>query len=198
MLQMHSVCLNYGGKQVLQDQDFSLPPGEHAALLGPSGCGKTSILLLAALLRQPDSGQVRRQKNAAMVFQEPRLLPWLTAEENVNLVLADQASSLPEARRWLERVELLEEAAAYPAALSGGMCQRLALARALAADRPLLLLDEPLKAMDVALRQRILQVLQEECRGKALLLATHDEDEARALDCCIFRYDGSRHIFREE
>ena len=124
------------------------------------------------------------------MFQEPRLLPWRTAAENVNAVLSDRAQTMPQARAWLERLELGEAAEQYPAALSGGMQQRVAIARALAYDAPVLLLDEPFRALDAALRARVIACIAAETQGRTLVLATHDTADADALGCTVYAYAG--------
>ncbi len=181
MLEVNGVSLRFGEKEVLRGCDLRLEAGERLALMGPSGCGKTTLARIALGLQRPDSGAVRRDfARVAAVFQEPRLLPWRTAEENVNLVLTDREESLPEARAWLSRLELAEAAALYPAELSGGMQQRL---------RPgLLLLDEPFKAMDESLRERVLRLTADAIGEAALLLITHSRQEADALGCRVLRY----------
>ena len=189
MLEVNGVSLRFGEKEVLRGCDLRLEAGERLALMGPSGCGKTTLARIALGLQRPDSGAVRRNfARVAAVFQEPRLLPWRTAEENVNLVLTDREESLPEARAWLSRLELAEAAALYPAELSGGMQQRLSLARALAAKPGLLLLDEPFKAMDESLRERVLRLTADAIGEAALLLITHSRQEADALGCRVLRY----------
>ena len=191
MLEFKDVYLGFGAQAVLRDVSFSLPPGGRLAVMGPSGCGKTTLLRAAAGLLRADGGEiVPPAGGAAMVFQEPRLLPWLTAEENVNLVLSDRSATLPQARAWLEKLGLADAAGKYPAELSGGMQRRVALARALALGRELLILDEPFSALDEEQREGAQRLVAEQ--GCAILLATHDEREAEALGCRILRWrDGA-------
>ena len=195
MLELKEISLSFGGHAVLSNCSLHLAPGERIALMGPSGCGKTTLLRTALSLQQSDSGTVvcRAHKPAA-VFQEPRLLPWLTALENVNLVLSDTPETLPAARAWLECMELADSAGLYPAELSGGMQQRVSLARALACEPDLLVLDEPFKGLDSALYDRILEVLKKALDGASLLLATHREEEALALGCRIVRYNAGQFV----
>lgn len=189
MIELKNVSLRYGAQTVLDRQNLHIAPGERIALLGPSGCGKTSLLRLVAGLISPDSGSLRRLVGRmAFLFQEPRLLPWLTAEENVNTVLADRSVSLPQARQWLDAVGLAEACRKYPGELSGGMQQRVSLARALASGSDVLLLDEPLKGLDTGTAEEMLSLLNASCAGKTLLLATHNPEEALALGARIFRY----------
>ena len=195
VLELKEISLSFGGHAVLSNCSLHLAPGERIALMGPSGCGKTTLLRTALSLQPPDSGTVvcRAHKPAA-VFQEPRLLPWLTALENVNLVLSDTPETLPAARAWLECMELADSAGLYPAELSGGMQQRVSLARALACEPDLLVLDEPFKGLDSALYDRILEVLKKALDGASLLLATHREEEALALGCRIVRYNAGQFV----
>lgn len=189
MLRLEGVSLSYGGQIVLQAQSLDVPSGKRIALMGPSGCGKTSLLRLAAGLVRPDSGTVeRRGARVSCLFQEPRLLPWLTAEENVNAVLSDRVATRAEAHRWLEAVGLGADADKYPHTLSGGMQQRVSLARALAYGGALFLLDEPLKGLDAETRADMLRLLRKHTAGKTVLLATHDEAEAEALADDIYIY----------
>ena len=195
MLELKEISLSFGRHAVLSNCSLHLAPGERIALMGTSGCGKTTLLRTALSLQQSDSGTVvcRAHKPAA-VFQEPRLLPWLTALENVNLVLSDTPETLPAARAWLECMELADSAGLYPAELSGGMQQRVSLARALACEPDLLVLDEPFKGLDSALYDRILEVLKKALDGASLLLATHREEEALALGCRIVRYNAGQFV----
>ena len=195
MLTLEDVSVSFGERPVLRDCTRSLAAGERLALMGPSGCGKTTLLRLALGLQRPDAGTVENTfLRPAAVFQEPRLLPWRSALENVALVLPGGDAGRETARHWLERLELGEAAALCPAALSGGMQQRVGLARALAFAPDLLVLDEPVKGMDEALRERVTALVSEALPGTALLLATHSEEEAGALGCRILRYDGGRFL----
>ena len=195
MLELKNVSLRLGDKQVLRDCDLRLADGGRIALMGPSGCGKTTLLRVALSLQKPDAGEVSCSWNRiGVVFQEPRLLGWCTAEENVNLVLSDKAETLPEAALWLDRLELSEARGLYPAELSGGMRQRLSIARALALRPELLILDEPFKAMDEALVARVRQTVAQSLSDAALLLVTHSEEEARAFGCRILRYEDGRFL----
>ncbi len=187
MIAFERVCLAYGEKTVLRDMDLSVPAGAHIALTGPSGCGKTTVLALAAGLLRPTAGAVRVDaRRIAYAFQEARLLPWRTAAENVNAVLGDSAATMDRARSWLEAVGLADAAELLPRELSGGMRQRVNLARALAYEGDLLLLDEPLKELDPDRRDSVLALLREHSAGRTLLLATHDPTEIAALSAAVY------------
>ena len=180
--------------------DLTVKRGEFIAIVGPSGCGKSTLLRLVSGLDRADAGQLTIagtpvgvvDQRSAVAFQEPRLLPWRTAAENVNAVLSDRAQTMPQALAWLERLELSDARDQYPAALSGGMQQRVAIARALAYDAPVLLLDEPFRGLDAALRQRVTALVADAARAKTLVLATHDAADAAALGCAVYAYaDGA-------
>ena len=188
MIELKNVSVAFGDRSVLRDCSFTLADGEHIALMGPSGCGKTTLLRLILGLQQPGSGSVSVSGRIACVFQEPRLLPWCSALENVNTVLSDKSETLALARRRLADVALADAESLLPAELSGGMQQRLAIARALAYGGDIFLLDEPLKGCDSELRERLLDLLVRESAGKSLLLVTHDEYEARRLADRIYAF----------
>ena len=193
MLRLHDVSLRFGDRQVLDRCSLRLENGQRLALMGPSGCGKTTLARIALSLLVPDSGTVETGfTRISAVFQEPRLLPWLTAEENVNLVLSDSAETFPAARAWLERLELGDSAELYPSALSGGMQQRLSIARALAVRPQFLVMDEAFKGMDEELKARVLCVVNDALGDCALLLITHSEQEAFSLGCSPLRYHNGR------
>ena len=173
--------------------NLRLAAGEHVALMGPSGCGKTTLLRLAAGLLSPDSGAVTvSSERIAYAFQEPRLLPWLTAAENVAAVLPGSPAAMNEAMRWLDNLGLASAADKFPRELSGGMAQRVNLARALAYDGDILLLDEPTKGLDEALQDSVLALLGEYTAGKTVLLATHDGKEAQAFKARIYIWEDGR------
>ena len=184
MLKLTNISHSYDGRPVLQNVSLTLRPGQRIALMGPSGVGKTTLLRVALGLLAPDGGRVENGfSKTAVVFQEPRLLPWRTALENVNLVLGDHSETLPKARQTLEALGLAGAGEKYPGELSGGMQQRVALARAMAVEGDLLVLDEPFKAMDEVLRQQV--IAQVAKTGAAILLVTHDREEAEMLGCEI-------------
>ena len=186
MLKLTSISHSYGDHTVLKEKNLALLPGQRIAIMGPSGCGKTTLLRIALGLLNPTDGIVENTfRKTAAVFQEPRLLPWRTALQNVNLVLGDGKSTLETAKSYLEQVQLANAAEKFPRELSGGMQQRVAVARALAAGGDFLVLDEPFKAMDEALREQIITLVGQ--TQAALLLVTHEESEAKQLGCEILR-----------
>ncbi len=192
MIRVSGLTVGYPGTEVLRGCSLHLPAGSRTALTGPSGCGKTTLLKVLLGLLRPEKGSAELGGRASCVFQEPRLLPWCTAVQNVNAVLSDSRETLPEAMEWLRRVQLGDAADVLPARLSGGMRQRVALARALAFGGEILLLDEPLKGLDPALKEALCSLLLAHCRDRTLLLVTHDPEEAALLTerCFVYR-DGT-------
>ena len=186
MLKLTNISHSFAEHAVLKGKNLTIHPGQRIALMGPSGCGKTTLLRIALGLLKPTAGTAENTfRKTAVVFQEPRLLPWRTALENVNLVLGDGKSTLETAKMYLEQVHLSDAADKYPRELSGGMQQRVAVARALAAEGDLLILDEPFKAMDEALREQVIALVNQ--TKAAILLVTHEEAEAKALSCEIIK-----------
>ena len=174
--------------EVLRDLKFRLGHQQVAALVGPSGCGKTTILRIIAGLETDFEGTITRPLSGklGMVFQEPRLLPWRNVEDNVGLVAPGIAH---EALASLFRdLDLEVHRLHYPGELSLGLARRVALARALAIDPDLLLLDEPLVSLDEALAERLRGQLATliESRPITTLLVTHDVQEAVRLADRIF------------
>ena len=193
MLELNNISVRFDGKSVLSGCSLSLGDGERLALMGPSGCGKTTLLRVALSLQPPDTGSVSGDPGrTAAVFQEPRLLPWRTAAENVNVVLSDTPETMPEALSMLARVELFDAGEKYPAELSGGMQQRVSIARAVAYRPDLLVLDEPFRGLDEELRGRMVSLLSASLHSASLLLVTHSEEEADALGCRVLRYRDGR------
>ena len=179
----------FGPVEVLSNIDLRLDPGEIVALIGPSGCGKSTLLNLCAGLLYPRSGRVENGfATQACMFQRPRLLPWKTALANIGLGLAAAGTGRVErdrrARELGHRLGLDDrDLACFPHQLSGGMQSRVALARALAIDPPLLLLDEPFSALDIGLKEELYALLLEHVarRSPAALIVTHDLAEALRL-----------------
>ncbi|MEU4242351.1 ABC transporter ATP-binding protein [Actinoplanes sp. NPDC026619] len=181
-------------RPVLAGIDLTVAPGEVIALLGPSGCGKSTLLRLAAGLDTPTTGSVSVdgrpvrgvESRCAVVFQEPRLLPWRTLHRNVAYGLprgVTGPAAAAEVDRLLELVGLGGFARHRPRQLSGGMAQRAALARALALQPGVLLLDEPFASLDALTRLRMQDLLADVQRtaGTTVLLVTHDVEEALHL-----------------
>ena len=174
----------FGERQVLVDVNLELERGEFVALLGPSGCGKSTFLKILAGLDPSARGSLQLPERRAVVFQEPRLLPWKRVQDNVSLGLrAPRTERRARARVALDEVQLSHRADAWPLTLSGGEAQRAALARALTRDPELLLLDEPFGALDALTRLAMHRLLAELCakHSPAVLLVTHDVDEALSL-----------------
>jgi len=187
MIRLDNITLAYGEQTVLRECSLHVAEGERKALMGPSGCGKTSLLHIVAGLTDGAFG-AEVNGRVSYVFQESALFPWLTAEENINVVLADSRATMPQALAWLDAVGLAHCAGKYPHQLSGGEQQRVAIARALAYGGEILLLDEPFKGLDEDTRWRIAALINEVWQGKTLLLATHDGQEAALLECTVLTY----------
>jgi NitT/TauT family transport system ATP-binding protein len=196
MLEYHNVGMTYKGSvadvEALSDLNMGVDKGQPIALIGPSGCGKSTALLLATGLLQPTSGSVtvagvaahKPRLETALILQDFGLLPWKTAYQNAELGLKVRHFSKAERRertnQALDQVGLLDFARSYPSELSGGMRQRLALARVLALDVDLLLMDEPLSSLDALLREGLQDSLLKLWRVRAYtqVLVTHSIEEA--------------------
>ncbi len=188
MISLENVTHAYDGHKVLQDLSYIFPERGIVALMGASGIGKTTLLRLLCGLEKPQHGKViNHYEKVAVSFQEPRLVPWLSAKENVAFVLGDAPEREYVAKRTLEALELSEIADALPEALSGGMKQRVSLARALAVGADLLLLDEPFSALDEALKSRLIPVVREANKDGLTIVITHNEEEAIALGATIIK-----------
>ena len=188
MITIDRLTLSYGSQQVLKDCSLRVEAGSRVALMGPSGCGKTSLINVIAGLLAPDSGKVSVNGKVSYVFQEPALFPWLTAVDNINVVLSDGPETLPRAEQLLEAVGLSDCRDKYPHQLSGGQKQRIAICRALAYGGDILLLDEPLKGLDADTRDQVSALLRQEWTGKTLLLVTHDPSESQSLCDRVYRW----------
>jgi sulfonate transport system ATP-binding protein len=190
-LTLRGVGKHYAGRSVLERVDLKIRPGEFVAVVGRSGCGKSTLLRAIAGLERPDSGQVKIgggssgiRPEVRMMFQEARLLPWKTVLDNVALGLPDgKERAHDRAKAALDSVGLLARAGEWPAVLSGGQRQRVALARALVHRPQLLLLDEPLGALDALTRIEMQQLIETLwlARGFTAVLVTHDVQEAAVL-----------------
>lgn len=188
-LNIRHISKQYTGRTVLENINLQVAAGEFIAVVGRSGCGKSTFLRLLAGLEQPSDGKLLSgerplsevQENTRLMFQEARLLPWKSVRDNVGLGLKGTWQSA--AREALEAVGLASRAAEWPSALSGGQKQRVALARALIHRPRLLLLDEPLGALDALTRLEMQDLIESlwQQHGFTVVLVTHDVSEAVAL-----------------
>ncbi len=196
-LTMQDVAVEYETEQgklvACKDIDLTIAPGEFVTIIGPSGCGKSTVLHCMGGLLSPSRGSVRFNDErltapdphrAAFVFQDYSLFPWKNVQDNVSMGLrfsgSTKSAALAEAKKQLEFVGLADFANSYPSALSGGMQQRVAVARALALEPQVLLMDEPFGALDEQSRRdlglEIARILGE--TGRSVVLITHSLDEA--------------------
>lgn len=189
-IELRGIHKRYGAREVLRDIDLRIAPGEFVAVIGKSGCGKSTLLRLMAGLEAPDAGVLSidgrppgaTREDTRLMFQDARLLPWKSVAGNVELGLAGEHAH-PRARWALAQVGLPDRAHEWPAVLSGGQKQRVALARALVHEPRLLLLDEPLGALDALTRLEMQALIEQLWReqGFTAVLVTHDVAEAAAL-----------------
>ena len=194
LLEFDRVGIHLGGREILSPTSVSIAQGEFVCIIGPSGCGKTTLLRAAAGFVTPSSGQVRHNgkvvtgpsREVAFVFQDygRALLPWRTVANNVSLAL--EAASVPKPERpariakVLQTVGLSQHADKFPAQLSGGMQQRVQIARCLAQEPTLILMDEPFGALDAMTRESLQDEVSRLVRdsGLTVLFVTHDLEEA--------------------
>jgi sulfonate transport system ATP-binding protein len=174
---------SFSDNVVIDGLDLDIRTGEFVAMLGRSGSGKSTVLRALGALDGDFDGEVRVPERRAIVFQDPRLLPWQRVLTNVTIGLPATAAVREQARVALGEVSLADKAKVWPRTLSGGEAQRVALARALVREPELLLLDEPFGALDALTRIKMHALLLALCRRHkpAVLLVTHDVDEAILL-----------------
>jgi NitT/TauT family transport system ATP-binding protein len=194
LLEFDQLAIHLGGREILSPTSFSVARGEFVCIIGPSGCGKTTLLRAAAGFVTPSAGTARRHgkpitgpsREVAFVFQDygRALLPWRTVQGNISLAL--EAAHVPEAERpariakVLETVGLSAHSSKFPAQLSGGMQQRVQIARCLAQEPELMMMDEPFGALDAMTRESLQDELSSLVRttGLTVLFVTHDLEEA--------------------
>lgn len=217
IIELHQVVKRYNGQAssvtALKRIDLRIGSGEFVAVLGKSGAGKTTLIHVIAGIDRPTSGEIHvagqavhsldeddraawRGRNVGVVFQFFQLLPTLTVLQNVMLPM-DFAHRCPlreqkeRAMRLLRQVGIADHAPKLPSAMSGGQQQRIAIARALACDPPVLLADEPTGSLDSATADEVMDVFQElVARGRTLLMATHDKDIVKRANRTILLSDG--------
>src|SRR5215813_4647341 len=185
-LQLEKVCRSFGPVEALREISLEIMRGEFVAVVGPSGCGKTTLLNLLSGYDKSSSGVIRRDGRMRMVYQQDGLFPWQTVAENIALGLRHISDENERGRQVSEMINLIRLEGFenhYPHQLSGGMRQRVELARALAGDSDILLLDEPFSALDylirLRMREELARLLRE--RPRTVALVTHDIEEAAQL-----------------
>lgn len=191
-IELEQIYKNYADNTVLKNLNLHIQAGEFIAIVGRSGCGKSTLLRLIADLEKPSSGTIRFKSkdnlqttidsaDIRVMFQDPRLLPWKNIIQNITLGLTK--SQYPKAEQLLETVGLMSKAKLWPTQLSGGQRQRTALARALSHQPKVLLLDEPLGALDALTRLEMQQLIEQlwQEQGFTAILVTHDVSEAVQL-----------------
>jgi len=183
---LNNVSHSYGDIPVLNNLNLKVEPGEIMVIVGPSGCGKTTLLNILSGHIQPSSGTVQNSGVMRTVYQQGGLFPWLTVAENISMGLQqikDPAQKEAELTALLALIHLEDFRHHYPHELSGGMRQRVELARAIAGDSDILLMDEPFSALDYQTRLRmrieLLRLLHE--RPRTVVFVTHDIEEAVQL-----------------
>ena len=182
MLAIEDLSFRYGKETVLEGLSFVFPEGSITGLTGASGVGKTTLLHLLCGLKKPSGGRVNNTLKTAVIFQEPRLFPWLTAYENVLAVCHDKAK----AERALSLLFPDETVGGkYPDELSGGMKQRVSIARALAYEPELLILDEPFKGLDAETKRRTIHTVFHSRPGTTFLLVSHEAEDLALCDSVL-------------
>lgn len=199
-LKFLNINKSYSGKTIYKDFCMEISEGTISCILGPSGCGKTTLLNIIGGIEAPDGGSMEgfEGKKLSYIFQEPRLLPWKTVKENIEFVLdcsskgekMSAADREAEADMLIKKVELQDFANYYPAKLSGGMKQRVSIARAFTVNSNIVLMDEPLNGLDINLKHNMLQWFSQlwQKDRRTVIFVTHDVDDALMLGSDIYLF----------
>ena len=182
MLEISNFQKQYDNLLIIKNLSFTVPAGKVTVLLGPSGCGKTTILNAISGLDKDYSGKINGKfEKISYVFQEDRLLPWMTLDDNINFVLKEK--NIAERERILKILKLQDYRDFYPNELSGGLKQRVSIARAFIYPSDLILMDEPFRSLDFKLKINIIKDLLnlEKESKKTIFLVTHDTKVAYLL-----------------
>lgn len=177
MLRIDNISFSYDGdRNVIENFSAEFKKGEVVCISAPSGKGKTTLLRIICNLEKIDKGLVQLDDDyrIGMVFQNDVLLPWKNTLENVSVV-----SSKEQAMLWLDRFRLADSTEKYPSELSGGMCRRVAIARACAYNPDILILDEAFKGLDEELKTSIMNIIKKEFSSKLIIFTSHDENEIK-------------------
>ena len=188
MIKLTDISVNFDKKSVIDNLNFTFEKGTKYAILGESGCGKTTILNVIANLIKPQHGTVEKDKDlkVSYVFQEPRLFEWQTVSENVTMVIDKPKYEGDKiARDLLSKLGLADSLSLYPNELSGGMKQRVSIARALAFEPDILLLDEPFRALDNETKDKVADYVFNAMNNKTVIMVPHDESDIKYADQII-------------
>ncbi|MGZ3787027.1 MAG: ABC transporter ATP-binding protein [Bacteriovorax sp.] len=198
MLEIKNLSFHYEQKVILENVNLEIQSGEIVSFLGPSGCGKSTLLSLISGLMLPSCGEIIHNNEMVkgpthqrvIIFQDHQLFPWKTVQENIEFALMAQNKSLANSMQFLSMVKMQDHANLYPHELSGGMKQRVGIARAMAADPDILLLDEPFASLDPLIRHEIVSEILSlvKSMNKTIVLVTHSIEEALFVGerVCLF------------
>ena len=183
MLKITNLSKSFDDKCVVDEFSFVFPETGIVSITGVSGKGKTTLLNIIAGLVKQDSGDVENSYSSlSYSFQEDRLFPWLSVRKNIEIILDKVADKEQIVSEWLEKIELSDFADYLPEKISGGMKQRVSLARALAYPSELVLLDEPFKGLDESLHQRMYELVEAEAKNRLIIMVTHDKSDVSEIN----------------
>ena len=187
MIRISNVSLSFGDKKIIDNLTFTFDSGKKYALMGESGIGKSTILgIISGTLKEYSGKVTTRSEKIAYAFQDSRLFPWLTVFENVLIVASEKNScSLARAKEILCNLGLSDSMEKYPNELSGGMKQRVSLARALMYEGDILLLDEPFRALDEATAKQVAEYVFSVAKNKTVIFVTHDKTDTKYADVVL-------------
>ncbi len=181
-MMIRDLHFSFSDAVVFNGLDLDVPDGKITAIMAPSGQGKSTLLRLIAGLLEPSGGSIDLGgRSVGMMFQEPRLFGQLTVLQNVMLVIKQKKDRQQHAMQLLEAFGVADAANKYPDELSGGMAKRVSLARAIAYDADILLLDEPFSALDTKTKDEVIARTRQLVNGKTVILVTHDRSEAECF-----------------
>lgn len=185
MITLNNISVSFDNKTVIENFSFKFEKGKKYAIMGESGCGKTTILNVISGLLKPQIGELIKDPSCKIsyVFQDPRLFDWLTVLENVAIATGiDKNDGENKAKMLLKTLGLEDSIYQYPPELSGGMKQRVSIARALAYDPSVILLDEPLGALDSQTKTQVANFIFDFCNDKTVIMVTHNESDLQYVD----------------
>ena len=180
---LNNISKYYGNKKVIENLSLKIDLSGVSIIMGESGCGKTTLLRLLTNLEKTDSGEITGVPDkVSFMFQEDRLLEQFSALENVKLV-----SDIPTAEKYIDKVFLADDKDTPVSELSGGMKRRVALARAMAFNSKLIILDEPFKGMDADLKAEMIKMVVDEGKSRPVIVVVHEEEEAQMLSGIVIK-----------